>query len=282
MKLLSHVAAILFAAIVMPAYGATTIIPQSSLTPTQTLYTTDIGGGIGDIVVMTGGGNAAGVGNVSGRNDDGFSGPINFNFTSPLSFFGGSYTNFYANNNGNISFTQGNSSYIPTGPIGATIPTISIWFGDVDTRSTLGGVLHMRQDIQNQTILTWDNVGYYNSHGNLLNTFQMIVRGSDYVIPVGEGAIGFYWLGMPWEDTDTSNTAAVGFGNGAGDAVVLEGSNTVGLNRAVAFHKTWFNVDLTPVCGVPGAPDCGVPEPGSLGLLALGLIGLAVRRKRVL
>lgn len=266
------------------AQAALTTFPQSALVPTTQLYTDVIGGGIGNILVMTGGGNAPGIGDSTGRNDDGFSGPIDFGYT--FSFFENDYTSFYANNNGNISFGGGNEAYIPEGPIGATIPTISIWFGDVDTRNSNSGVLYLRQDGNNQTILTWNNVGYYNSQASLLNTFQMVIRGSGYDVPEGEGSIGFFWLNMDWEATQTSTTAAVGFGDGEGNGVVLEGSNTPGLNPVVAYNQTWFTTDLRPVCGVPGTPDCesdpgnDVPEPATLALLGIGLMGIFARRRR--
>jgi hypothetical protein len=265
------------------AQAAVVTVPQSSLVPTTQLYTDVIGGGIGNVVVMTGGGNAANEGQANGRNDDGFSGPIDFGFALPL--FGQQYTQFWANNNGNISFTGGISAFDPEGPIGATVPVISIWFGDVDTRHPDSGVMHLRTDIENQIIITWPDVGRYGEQGDLLNTFQMVVRGPDYDIPEGEGSIGFFWLGMPWEATDTSSTAAVGFGNGAGDAIVLEGTNQPGLNDAVAFHQIWFNANLTPVCGTPGGPACPseqVSEPGMLPLLGFGLLGAVgfARRRR--
>ncbi|MEO6659336.1 MAG: nidogen-like domain-containing protein [Burkholderiaceae bacterium] len=243
--------------------------------PSTQYYTDSIGGGIGNIVVMTGGGNDNGAGNADGRNDDGFSGPINFGYT--LNFFGTNYTSLYANNNGNISFGSGISEYVPSGPTGAAAPVISPWFADVDTRGAASGVLHLRQDISNETILTWDQVGYYDEHDDVLASFQLIVRGPGYNVPVGEGSIGFFYKSMPWEHTDTSTTAAVGFGDGAGNSEVLAGSNTTGLNQVVQDHYIWFDQNLAPV-----PPVNAVPEPGTYALMlaGLGVLGMVARRRK--
>ena len=99
-------------------------IPQSALVPSVNYYTDSVGGGIGSPLVMTGGGNAANVGGM--RNDDGFSGPNDLGFT--LNFFGNDYTQFWANNNGNISFNGGIAAFTPSGPQGATQPIISPFF----------------------------------------------------------------------------------------------------------------------------------------------------------
>lgn len=251
------------------AQAAETIIPQSALVSSGQYYTDIIGGGIGDVVVMTGGSNAANVGYASGRNDDGFSGPIPFGFT--FDFFGTSYSSFYANNNGNISFGSGISSYIPSGPTGSSSPVISPYFADVDTRGALSNVMHLRT-LANEVIITWDNVGYYGSHDDLLNSFQLIVRGPDYDIPVGEGVIGFFYKDMPWITTDTSSTAAVGFGDGSGNSEVLAGSNTNTINLALSNHYIWFDQNLQPV---------QTPEPLGILLLGLGLSGIVVAKRKM-
>jgi len=251
--------------------AAQVVVPQTALTPSTQYYTDLIGGGIGNVVVMTGGGNANNAGLATGRNDDGFSGPINFGYT--LNFFGTNYTSLFANNNGNISFGDGISAFIPTGPTGASSPVISPWFADVDTRGAASGVLHLRTDIPNETILTWDAVGYFGAHDDKLDSFQLVVRGPGYAVPTGEGTIGFFYKDMPWIATDTSTTAAVGFGDGAGASEVLQGSNTATINTAVANHSIWFDQNLTPVVS-------SVPEPESYALMLAGLAALGAMRRR--
>jgi hypothetical protein len=255
--------------------SAQTVIPQSSLVPSNGYYTDSIGGGLGSVAVMTGGANSANIGLASGRNDDGFSGPLNLGFT--LDFFGQSYTTFYANNNGSISFGNGISAYIPNGPTGAQSPVISPWFGDVDTRGALSGVMYVRTDIANEIIVTWDGVGYFGNHDDKLDSFQLVVRGSGYDVPTGEGSIGFFYQNMEWERTDTSTVAAVGFGNGSGQGEVLQGSTQPGLNTVVANHHLWFDQTLAVV----PPPVSAVPEPETYALMLGGLALTAwVARRR--
>jgi len=253
------------------ADAATTVIPQSALTPSTSYYTNTLGPNI----VTTGGGNAANVGAANGRNDDGYMAlNLGFNFT----LFGTTYDSLYINNNGNLSFGSGISAFVPTGPTGATSPVISAWFGDVDTRNSGSGVVHYNLS-GNELVVTWDNVGYYSSSADKLNSFQIVLRSDDYIIPVGQGQIGFFYKDMGWESTQTSQTAAVGFGDGAGNAEVLEGSTLAGLNRVVANHNIWFDQNLAPVPPVTGA----VPEPATWAMMILGfgVVGAGMRRRRV-
>jgi hypothetical protein len=275
-------------AMAVPALAIVVTIPDESLTPTTSLYTTDFGA----IVVMTGGGNAPGIGLASGRNDDGFSGPINFGYTLS-NFFGNDYTSFYVNNNGNITFNGGLSAFTPQGPQGATQPVIAPFFADVDTRGALSGVVHLNQAIADQTIVTWDRVGYFSARDNLLNSFQLIVRGDGYDIPEGEGQIGFFYTGMNWETGGASGgsngfggtPAAVGFGDGQQNGFVLEGSRSNGISDVVENSFIWFNFneqgEPVPVpTPTDPTPVPAIPEPSTYALMFAGLAALGMMSRR--
>jgi len=247
---------------------AETVIPNSALIPSTGYYTNDLGTNI----VTTGGGNAANVGLASGRNDDGF---MALALPFSVTFFGNTYNSLFINNNGSVSFGAGISSFIPSGPTGAPQPIISPYFGDVDTRNALSGVVHYQTNVANQLVVTWDQVGYFNQHADVLNSFQLILRSTDFSVPVGEGNIGFFYSTMGWEVTDTSQTSAVGFGDGAGNGEVLESSLQSGLNGILQDHHIWFDPNLQVVGGE-------TPLPAALPMFAggAGVLGFLGWRKR--
>lgn len=253
------------------SHAALTVIPQSALVSSTSYYTDNLGANI----VTTGGGNVANIGGLDGRNDDGYMAlNLGFNFT----LFGTTYSSLFINNNGNVSFGSGISAFVPTGPTGANAPLISPWFGDVDTRAAQSGVVHYQLDTPGQLVVTWDNVGYFNSHSDLLNSFQLVLRSDDFALPNGEGQIGFFYKNMQWEQTNTSTVAAIGFGDGLGNGEVLEGSSTESnLNAAAANHHIWFDANLVVV-----PPTPGVPEPMTWVMMVggLGLAGAAMRMRR--
>jgi len=99
---------------------------------------------------------------------------------------------------------------------------------------------------------------------------------------------------MQWETGDASGGSggfggtpgAVGFGDGAGNGEVLQGSTANGIAASVANHHIWFDVVggvpivTPPTTGGGGGGGSTVPEPASLILLGSGLVSLAAWRMR--
>jgi hypothetical protein len=256
-------AAVVLAFAALPGYAAETVLPQSALVPDGNYYTNNLGA------------------NTLERNDDGSTGRVQFGFNFTL--FGTTYNSAFLNNNGNITFTGPLGSFIPSGVLGASQPIVSVYFADVDTRNPASGLLHWQLDTPGQLVATWDTVGYFSQHADLLNSFQLVLRGDNFAVPAGEGRVGFFYRGMPWIDTDTSTTAAAGFGDGTGNGFTIQGSNTSTFNSVVQNRHIWFDVAGGGVVVVPpGPPIVGaVPEPATSALLAagMGLMGYMSRRR---
>lgn len=238
-------------------------------------------------------------------NDDGYTtSPVSLGFTA--NFFGADYSGLYVNNNGNVTFNAPQSTYTPSG-LGSSYsgqPIIAPFFADVDTRGAGSGLTSYGTGMyagHDAFGVTWPAVGYYGSHVDKLNTFQLIlVDRSDS----GTGNFDFYFNydQIQWETGDASGgsgglggiSAAVGYnagqGNAAGTYAMLPGSLingalldggpdslVAGTNNNVP-GQFMFQVRNGSVV----TPPTGVPEPGPLGMLAFGLLaaGWLVRRHR--
>lgn len=161
-------------------------------------------------------------------NDDGYTDQMQLPFA--YTFYGELLSNFYINNNGNISFGEPYSTYTSTGFPIADFPMLAPFWADVDTRGIGSGLVHYRIE-PNRLVVIWDHVGYYGSHWDKLNTFELIVTdGTDPLIGIGNN-VAFCYEDMQWTTGDASNgnggfggtPATVGINKGDGSNFALIG-----------------------------------------------------------
>jgi Ca2+-binding RTX toxin-like protein len=184
--------------------------------------------------LINGLGGAAGFGeNQLTRNDDSYTSNINISNVfgaAGLNFFGTNYTNISVNNNGNITFGSGLSTYTPYGMQSSSRPMIAPFFADVDTRggtvsATPGGtstgsnlVYYDFNTTGNGALtVTWDDVGYYNSKTDKLNAFQLQL--------VGTGGGNFDVI-FRYETVNWTTGSASGGTGGLGGTVARAGYST--------------------------------------------------------
>ena len=172
-------------------------------------------------------GNANGFGeNVLVRNDDASSAAVDLTpiwGSGGINFFGKNYTRLFVNNNGNFTFETALSNYTPdTIGEGFNSPIIAAFWADVDTRGGVvtegaspgGNSLGTNQvfydlDVANGVFTaTWDDVGYYSSRNDKINSFQM------QLIKVGDN--GDFNIIFRYETINWTTGGASGGTNGLG------------------------------------------------------------------
>ena len=149
-------------------------------------------------------------------NDDYYTSVIQLPFA--FDFYGTTYTEFYINNNGNVSFGNPYSTYTSYGFPVNEFPMLAPFWADVDTRS--GGQVFYKMESNRVTVI-WNAVGYFSNHTDKLNTFELVfTNGWDPVVGLGYN-VAFSYGDMQWTTGDAS-----GGENGLGGVPA-----TVGLNK---------------------------------------------------
>jgi hypothetical protein len=235
-------------------------------------------------------------------NDDGSTSLVDVGFLA--NFFGVSRNQLYVNNNGNVTFDAPLSTFTPFGLTATNRQIIAPFFADVDTRGagsqpvTYGtGTV----DGRNAFGVNYNNVGYFPSSTDRLNSFQLVlVERSD--TGTGNFDIEYNYDQVQWETGGASggsgglggSSARVGFSNGTGapgtsfelPGSAVNGAFLDGGSNSLVANRLNSDVDgrylFAARNGTVGtAPSEPVPEPFTiLGSLTAGGIGVALRRKR--
>ena len=101
------------------------------------------------------------------------------------------------------------------------LPRIAPFWADVDTRNTASGLVYHKIEPRRITII-WDHVGYYGSHADKLNTFELILTdATDPLVGIGRNAC-FSYDDMQWTTGDASSGSG-GFGGFAATVGVDKG-----------------------------------------------------------
>jgi len=159
------------------------------------------------------------------RNDDGSSDVAQLGFT--INFFGKLRSSVWVNNNGNLTFDDSLATYTPFGLDKTSREIIAPFFADVDTRGPKSALVTYGNDKvngHNAFAANYIDVGYFASHDDKLNRFQVVVIDRSDTGP-GNFTIEFNYERILWETGDASGgvggfggvPVTVGWSNGTGD-----------------------------------------------------------------
>jgi hypothetical protein len=248
--------------------------------------------------------------NTLSANDDDSTGSVSLGFDA--NFFGRTSDSVYVNNNGNLTFNEPLSTYTPFGLTATHTEIIAPYFADVDTRGSGSGLVTYGTgsvDGHKAFGVNYPNVGYFDSHTDKLNNFQVVlIDRSD--TGAGNFDIEYNYNQIQWETGDASGgrssvggtSAHVGYSNGSGNpgtSFELPGSGSPGsfLDSNLATGLIHHSLDsdvagryvfsarngsiIAPV--IQPSSSVPVPEPSStLGTLVFGALGTGYMLKRKL
>ncbi len=139
-------------------------------------------------------------------NDDGSSNLLDLPFD--VNFFGSTYGDLFVNNNGNATFTGAVWSYTPRPFPIASQPMIAPFWADVDTRGGSGdgsNNVWIASPNPDTVVVTWDKVGYFGSHTDKLNNFQMLLHDRSAATgTAGDFDVEFRYDFLQWTTGDAS------------------------------------------------------------------------------
>lgn len=136
-------------------------------------------------------------------NDDSSTGLLNLPFS--INFFGQAFDTFYVNNNGNITFAAPLSEYTPNPFPVANQPMLAPYWADVDTRNAdVVNKVWYASPSSDTLVVTWDEVGYFSSHADKTNSFQLVLRKEG---DNGDFNAEFRYQQLTWTTGDASGGA---------------------------------------------------------------------------
>lgn len=212
------------------------------------------------------------------RNDDGYTTAIALPFTFNL--YGTSHNEVYINNNGNLSFGSGFSSFVASGFPVADFPMVAAYWADVDTRGANSGLVYYRVT-DHEIVVRYNSVGYFAMGDDLLNDFQIILSdGTSTLVPAGQN-IAFCYGDMQWATSGSGsggapgnvganagngvNAAQIGFFGDLGNAYDGAYGNNDGIdyldNMNIYFSTNPIGANQSPI-GVTNYCDTIIGNPG--------------------
>lgn len=139
--------------------------------------------------------------------DDGWASASPFNLPFQFCFYGNNYSQVWMNNNGNISFNNGISTFSSSAFPSVGNRMIAAFWGDFYL--TNGGTMHATIT-PTAAIFNWVSMGYFNNQSDKVNTCQIVItNGLDPLVIEGNTAIHF--ADMQWT-TGSASGGVVGFG----------------------------------------------------------------------